>query len=326
MTKRVVDHATIVKFYPSSWRDRYGDELTMFLNDRYGDGPVPIAARLSMMGTGSLERLRSVGIIGKSVDWDKRVRGKSLLVLGAWVLFVIAGVGLSRHTAHWTSVVPSQAPGPSLVVPQGPSLVGMGAVGAAAGLFILVIAALVSLPAFVRMVRSDGRMRRWTTVRAVGITLAAAIACIAIVVLIRGGGPAQGNFAIQQWRPLAAFVVMLVVGAFAIVAAATMVLFVTRLETSRRVTKVLGLLALAMTALLTVIFVGSVILWTSSAIPSQWSFASFLPQSPALPGHIAMVIVAMMMFSGLVLALFGATGIVSALRAQDSEPEMIHSR
>lgn len=57
-----------LKWYPPTWRDRYGDDFAMFLQDRYGDGPIPMTARLSMIRSGSIERLRTGGIVGASVD------------------------------------------------------------------------------------------------------------------------------------------------------------------------------------------------------------------------------------------------------------------
>jgi len=183
---RNVEHSDGLKWYPRAWRGRYGDDFVMYLHDRYGDGPVPLAARLSVIRSGTAERLRSGGIIGRSVDPDTRIRGASLLVLCAWGFFVIAGSVFAKYTEHWP-----------LATPQGDHWLPAAAMGAVqwaagAGSFIVVVAGVLTLPALFGLIRSDGWKTMWALVRPMVLSLTVAgMASIGIVVwnLEPGGSP-----------------------------------------------------------------------------------------------------------------------------------------
>lgn len=47
-------------WYPRQWRARYGDELVALLEDLYGEHPLPVRCRLSLMYSGTIERGREV--------------------------------------------------------------------------------------------------------------------------------------------------------------------------------------------------------------------------------------------------------------------------
>ena len=304
---RSTDHSEGLKWYPRSWRDQYGDEFVTFLHDRYGDGPIPLSARLSMMRSGTVERLRAGGVIGTSVDSDRRIRGASLLVLCAWGLFVVVGAAFAKYIEHWPLSTPR--------VDQRLPAVAMGTVqvAAAAGVLILVVAGLVTLPAFVDLVRSDGWRSMWTTARAMVFSLAVAgVASVVIVVWNHQLGPSQSAPAPWALKAVGAIGGLLVVSALT-VCAGTMVAVVHRLRLSHQATRALGLLAIAMAGVLALIFVGTLTWWIATAIHAPWFFGSLVPGASTSPAPLAMVIVNLMMLSGLVLAGLGTARIVGSM-------------
>jgi len=48
----------ILRWYPVAWRRRYGEELVAMLDDTYGDDKLPGRARLSLVRSGLMERIR----------------------------------------------------------------------------------------------------------------------------------------------------------------------------------------------------------------------------------------------------------------------------
>jgi hypothetical protein len=304
---RSIDHSDDLKWYPRSWRDHYGEELMLFLQDRYGEDPVPVTARLSMIRSGSVERLRAGGIIGTSVDSDRRIRGASLLVLCAWGMFVVAGAVFAKYTEHW----PLATPQVDQRVPE--VAMGIVQVAAAAGFLILVVAGLITLPALVALVRSDGWKSIWATARWMVISVAVAgTAAIVIVAWNAQLGPSQSIN--TPWSLKVAGVVggLLVVLALA-VSSGTIVAIVYRLRLSDQVTRMLGVLAFAMSGVLIFIFAGALTWWITTAIHAPWFFGSFVPRSQSSPAPLAMVVLGLTMLSGLVLAGYGTVRIAVSM-------------
>ena len=302
--RRHNDHSDVLKWYPQAWRDHYGEELAMFLHDRYGESSIPMWARLSMTRSGLVERLRVGGMVGTSVDSDRRVRGGSLLVLCAWGVFVIAGAAFAKYAEHWPLATPP--------VDRRIPAVAMGAVqvGAFAGALIVLVAGLITVPAFANLVRSAGWRSLWSTMRVMSVTtIVAGIASLMIIAWIRHLGPSQTNASSWAWKAVGVTWGLLVVGALAC-GAGTVVALVNRLELSQRVTKALGVLALAMVAVLALIFAGTLSWWFSTAIHAPWPFGGLIPRPPISPTPLAMVILSALMLSGLALAGYGAVRIV----------------
>ena len=81
---------------PASWRARYGDELEALLEDTYGDRrPARRRTRLSLMRTGTVERLRGAGWAGGG-GAHGRLRSGSLMVLAAWAMVVVGRIGVRQ--------------------------------------------------------------------------------------------------------------------------------------------------------------------------------------------------------------------------------------
>src|SRR5665213_641826 len=311
---RSIDHSDDLKWYPRSWREHYGEEFAVFLQDRYGDGPVPMSARLSMIRCGTVERLRTGGIIGSSVNADRRIRGASLLVLCAWGLFVVAGAAFAKYTEHWPLATPQ-------VDHRMPEVaMGLVRVAAAAGVFIVLIAGLVTLPALVALVRTDGWKSMWATIRMMVVS-AAVTGTAAIVIVSWNAHLSPSRSVTTPWSLRAAGVVggLLVVAALA-VCLGTVVAIVYRLRLSDQVTRVLGVLAMAMSGALVLIFAGALTWWITTAMHAPWFFGSLVPRSPSSPAPLAMVVMALTMLSGLGLAGFGTVRIAVGMGRSGCAP------
>jgi hypothetical protein len=296
-----------LKWYPRSWRDRYGEDFEMFLKDRYGADPIPLPARLSMMRSGALERLRAGGVIGTSADADMRVRSASLLVLCAWGIFVVAGSAFAKYSEHW----PLAMPRTDQWLPA--AAMGAAQVAAIAGVLILMVAGLLTLPALFHLLRSGGWTPMWTLVRpmVVSVTVAGA-ASVLIVVWNHNLGPSPSATAPLALRAAGVVGGLLVVGALA-VCSATAVAIVYRLCLSHRVTRILGVLAVAMAGVLVVIFAGALTWWITTAIHAPWFFGSLVPRSQSSPAPLAMIVLGLMMLAGLVFAGFGTVRIAVSM-------------
>ena len=149
-----------------------------------GIGPLPLSARLSMVRSGTVERLRSGGIVGSSVDPDTRVRGASLLVLCAWGVFIVAGSAFAKYTEHWPLATPQ--------VDHWLPATAMAAVQAAAavGVLIVIMAGLACLPALVEFIRSEGWHALWPLARPMLLSgIAAGVASAGIVAWNNQLGP-----------------------------------------------------------------------------------------------------------------------------------------
>ncbi len=279
----------------------------MFLQDRYGDARVPMSARLSMIRCGTVERLRAGGVIGSSVDSSRRIRGASLLVLCAWGLFVLAGAAFAKYTEHW----PLATPQADRRVPD----MAMGTVrtAAVAGVIIVLVAGAITLPALVSLVRTDGWRPMWATVRPMVVSVAVTGAASILIVSWNAHlSPSQSLTTPWSLRVAGAVGGLLVVAALA-VSSGTVVAIVYRLRLSDQVTRMLGVLAMAMAGVLVLIFAGAVTWWITTAIHAPWFFGSFVPRAPSSPAPPAMVVLASTMLAGLAVAGFGTVRIAGSM-------------
>ena len=303
------DRSGILKWYPEEWRDRYGDELMVLLDDRFGTGRVPLAARASMMGAGSTERLRHAGIIGRSVNRERRVRGASLVVLCGWALFVIAGSGFAKYAEHWDLVTPRH----DRPIPSVAFLAVQAA--AAAGVAIFLVAVLVALPALVHRIRDRGWGAVRTPLRVTIITSGIALVATAGIIVWshHSASPPLNN---GLWPDKIAGMAWVVVVLAAITCGtAAIVAVVTQLDPSPGAARALGVLAVGMAAALLVMFLGMVTWWISTAINAPWFFGSGVRGST---GHVApptMIGIGVLMVAGLTLGAYGAVGVLRNLRA-----------
>lgn len=145
-----------LRWYPPSWRVRYGDEFVALLQDHYGDR-LPALTRLGLFTGGLRERARQSGLSGDSVPERDRLRAGALVVLVAWTSFVVAGASFAKLSEHFDEALPHGI-GTHRVADLAFGV--LQAVAGVAGIFVIA-GALLAAPAFVRFVRAGG----WSPLR-----------------------------------------------------------------------------------------------------------------------------------------------------------------
>ena len=161
-----------LRWYPRSWRARYGDELVTLLHDEYGER-LPTPVHLGLVTGGLRQRARQSGLTGDSTPATDGVRAGALVVLAAWTAFVIAGASFAKFSEHFDEALPHamgahRVPDVAFTVLQ--TVAGLAGV-------LVVAGALVAVPTFVRFLRADG----WACVRG---HILRALACTAITAAV----------------------------------------------------------------------------------------------------------------------------------------------
>jgi hypothetical protein len=165
----------LLRLYPRSWRERYGEELADVILHS-SDDRVPWRVRLDVVTAGAREQARAAGLGGGGSPRE-RARGGVLTVLCAWALFVIAGLAVQRTSEHWQQVAAAGDRG----LPQAAFVVLIGGAVCAAVLVLAGIAA--ALPGW-RGVDADAVRRAIGP--AVTMTVVAVAATVALVVWAHG--------------------------------------------------------------------------------------------------------------------------------------------
>ena len=296
----------MIRWYPASWRARYGEELTILLHDAHGTSTVPVGVRLSLARRGSIERARAFGLIGNSLDGPNLTRAGSLLVLWGWALFMVAGAMVAKFGEHWESAVPAA----HRSLPR----VAFGVVQVAGGLggLIVLIAAAISLPGFHELLRA----RKWHEIRrpmirsmVAGVT--AIIATVAIVIWSRHLSPHQRNVgSFFHGLVFVLWSLSIVIALVMATAAATAVAHHTSM--SRRVLRLFGSMATALTVLMLGVAVGTIIWWAVMAdYAPRFLGSGLLATSNVLPPPLIAAV--FLMFAGLTLASVGTIRIAQSV-------------
>jgi len=145
-----------LRWYPPSWRARYGEELIVLLDDEYG-GHLPTLVHLGLVAGGLRQRARQSGLTGDSAPAAVGVRAGALVVLAAWTAFVIAGASFAKFSEHFDESLPHSMSAHRL--PDFAFTVLQTVAGVAS--ILVVVGALLAVPAFVRYIRAGG----WPSVR-----------------------------------------------------------------------------------------------------------------------------------------------------------------
>ena len=199
----------LLRWYPPQWRDRYGDEMTALLEDRYAAAAdVPWRDRWGLVRAGVAERARAAGLIGSGGDAPERLRSGSVLVLCGWGLFLVALAIFGKATDNWLAGTPRS--GRWVAVSGFDAL----AVAAVLGCALVLAAALWALPAFGRLLRDGG----WGSVRG---PVSRAVASAAAALALFGGAVGWAHHLSRHDRNgglLAYSVLFVVLGLAAVVA------------------------------------------------------------------------------------------------------------
>jgi hypothetical protein len=161
-----------LRWYPRSWRARYGDELIALLDDEYG-GHLPTVVHLGLVTGGLRQRAMQSGLTGDSAPAADGVRAGALVVLAAWVAFVIAGASFAKFSEHFDEALPHSMSAhrlPDLAFTVLQTVAGVASI-------LVVVGALLAVPAFVRYLRAGG----WPSVRGHFLR---ALACTGLTVAV----------------------------------------------------------------------------------------------------------------------------------------------
>ena len=107
MRRRPYDAARLLKWYPASWRARYGDEFVAYVEDTLDGARPKLRFRFSIVLGALRERGRDTGLLGDSVTPSTQSRTGSLLVLCAWSVFILAGATFSKTSEHFARAMPA---------------------------------------------------------------------------------------------------------------------------------------------------------------------------------------------------------------------------
>jgi len=301
----------MIRWYPAQWRSRYGGEMAALLEDTYATASdVPIRHRLGLARAGLAERARAAGLIGSAQGPEERVRAGSVLVLCGWALFLVALAIFGKFTDNWLAGTPRSD---RWVASSSFDAV---TVAAAVGCAIVLLAALCALPMFGSRVRSGD----WKVLRR---PLLRAVTSAAIAAVLLGGALAWAHHLSHHDRNggLPVYSALFVVAALAAVVAlmfatAAAVSVARRIDLPALVLRALGLMALGLSGLMALIFVGFVTWWASESVHAPGVLSSGIGNgipftSSTLPPML--LAAGLLMLGGLVLALGGTVRIARAI-------------
>ena len=301
----------VLRWYPPRWRSRYGDEMAALLEDTYASAQeMPRRERMALARSGLAERAREADFVGSTADGAARLRAGTILVLCGWSLFLVAGGAIARFSDNWSAGTPATD---RWVASSGYDAVALaGAIGSG----LVLVAALIALPGFVRLLRSG----RWIEVRG---RVASATVAAALTVALLGAAVGWGRHLTASerngGRP-AYGVLFVLVGLSAVVAiacgTAAAVAVARRIEVSGRRLRALGVLALGLTALMALVLAGSLTWWISEALHARGVLRGGLGNGiPFASSSVPPTLLAsaLLMVLGLLLGVWGSVRVARLL-------------
>ena len=258
-----------LRLYPPAWRRRYGEELTVLVEELGGWARLSWRLRLDLVRAAVVERVRPLGL--RRLPPEERVREGALLVLTAWMLFAIGGFGIQKASEHWQSAVPAgERALPSAAFD---TLV----VAAAVGSTLVLLGVAVVLPRLARALRTGAVAGlRPPLLRALALSALLAAATVGLgawahtlTSLQRNGGDHTYGGVFLAWVALLAATLL----AWAAAAAAC----ARRLDLSARELRLEARLGAAVALAMAVVTVATAVWWGAVASAAPW----FLDGGPA---------------------------------------------
>ncbi len=300
----------LLRCYPPSWRQRYGEELRVLVEDTYGDEQMPLHDQLSIVRAGLHERVRASGLAGTD-DPAGQVRSGALLVLCAWSVLVVGGCAFAKFAEHWDAATPAG----SRAVPA--AAYAAVVVGAVVGATLIVVAAATVLPAFVQLLREgEWQSIRRPVGRAIVVSAVAAVATAGLVAWAHHLGSATRNTTIWPYG----FVVLVWGGLLmASIGCCTAAVVATtrRLDLSDRRLRALGSLALLALLPLGVVALATFLWWYAVAASTPSFFAGAGLGSTGSPFAPMIAGAGLLMLVALAIAASGAGRLRTSLRQLD---------
>lgn len=256
----------LLRFYPRTWRGRYGEELKELIVEASDGDRVTWRTRLDVAFAGSRERVKAAGLEPSGAPAE-RVRAHVLMVLGAWALFVLGGMVVGKFSEHWQEAVP--AAGGSVGKAAFTQLV----VAACCGSALVLAGVAVVVPSFVRSLRRggwEGARRPLARTALAGLTLVAATAGLAIWgggldVHQREGGDLLYSAGFVAWA-------LLVVVAIATATAAAMGI-AGQVKLARPALRALAWIGAGTALAMAVVSAATIVWWIELAGTAPWFFS-----------------------------------------------------
>ena len=288
-----------LRWYPRPWRARYGPELMALMEQLEPSERSSWPTRFDLARAGLRERLRILA--PGPLAPDEKAREGALLVLYAWMLFVVGGFSLAKLSENWRAVTPLS----SQSLPSHAFSVLYWAAGIGSVLVLAGVA--VSLPACLDLLRRG----RWIEIRraviravilttvAVGLTIGLSRWAHSLTPGKRNGGDSFYSAAFVAWFAFAVACLF----AWATAAAAV----TRRLELSRSALRVESLLAVMVGASMLVMTAAAIVWWASLANVAPWFFSGRPIGSTGSVIQPNIVVASVLILSATLLGLVGAT-------------------
>ena len=300
----------LLRWYPPAWRERFGDELVAMIEDTEGGSQLSLWFRLSIVRAGLAQRLATAGLVGDQASQPERLRAGSLLVLGAWAVFMVAGCGFAKFSEHWQGMTPPGAQG----VPAASFDLVQIAASVVAG--IIAIGAMAVVPVFARFIRAGGwpeirdHVRRATIVSVVTVA-----ATVAVVWWARHTSQPQRNDGLWPYALVVASWAILIaatVGTWVVTAAAV----IGRLSLSVTIARVEGVLAMAVCVAMVAITAATAIWWGTVASAAPAFFRTGPLWTSGSPWAPPMILASGLMLVATAAAAFGSARIYNSWSAR----------
>ena len=292
----------MIRLFPSQWKERYAVGMVALLEDTYGNRRVPLRARLALHATGARERAREVGFIGDTTSATVRLRAGLAMILCGWALFMIAGADFAKFAEHWNVATPSA----HHTLPNAGYF--LAATAGVAGVALVLLAALLTVPALLRFIRGGNwSLVRRSILRVIFAVLSLAIftAMLSIWAHLLNNRDRNGGL----WPHEAVFLVWcFAVAVTLFIATSAAIVVVRQLHLTQRVVRSLVALSFALTSLMLAILAGITLWWASESLYAprflRNNIASHLiVTSSTFP--LALLIAGAMMVLGLAVAITG---------------------
>jgi hypothetical protein len=319
MMKRDHDVRRLLRWYPSSWRARYGDEFIALLEDRLPESPLTIRMRSSVAMAGLRERCYGSGMVGSQSSALIQRRTGSLTVLVAWSIMAVGGAGLTKMAEHFSSALPASTRGLADLAYDTTAVAGI------VGTLFVCAGAIVAIPGLVRFLRKS----QWTEIRQV--VVGAAGATVALVAMTTGISlwahhlnVAQRNGSDNWYSAVFLVFVLLVVTTIGLWTVASIAI-ASRISFTPRALRWESRLALGVTLSSLVVVGSAVTWWVQLSMHAPWFLAGTSTGNAASPWSIQVALTGFVMAFATATALWGALRIVTSNRSQNgSASSLVH--
>ena len=261
-----------LRWYPPSWRARYGEELSALLDEEF-EGRLPVSAQLNLVANGLRQRARQSGLVGDAVSSADGIRSGALLVLASWTAFVVAGASFAKFSEHFDQALPRSSGSHRVALNAFTALqVAAGAAG-----FLVLLGAVLAVPALVRYLRATGLSAlRGHLVRALVATTLTVAATVAVVTWAHQLTAIQRNSGLHWYGAVFVLWAVLVAITLALWTAVAIALG-RRLELSAAVLKTEALLSAVVAGAMAAMLGATAVWWAAMAEGAP----GFLRASPA---------------------------------------------